>query len=131
MSHNLSSCKPLRENRKLFVSLLMTLLVGQHIRQSSLYSCNSDSEMLAALQTVEETLVVPKDIVSTPISFRCSRLVGLGKGFVATWISVGLSSGLLLVRNYLEVYWPRAGGLSAVDAIGTQLRYRINSGLTR
>ena len=27
-----------------------------------------------------------------------------------------------LVRNYLEVYWPCAGGLSAVNAIGTQLR---------
>ena len=36
-----------------------------------------------------------------------------------------------LVRNYLEVYWPRVGGLSAVNAIGTQLRDPINSGLTR
>ena len=27
-----------------------------------------------------------------------------------------------LVRNYLEVYWPCAGGLSAVNAIGAQLR---------
>ena len=36
-----------------------------------------------------------------------------------------------LVRNYLEVYWPRAGGLSAMNAIGTQLRDPINSGLTR
>ena len=33
--------------------------------------------------------------------------------------------------NYLEVYWPCAGGLSAVNAIGTQLRDPINSGLTR
>ena len=30
-----------------------------------------------------------------------------------------------------EVYWPCAGGLSAVNAIGTQLREPINSGLTR
>ena len=36
-----------------------------------------------------------------------------------------------LVRNYLEVYWPCAGGLSAVNAIGTQLRDPMNSGLTR
>ena len=37
-----------------------------------------------------------------------------------------------LVRNYLEVYWPCAGGLSAVNVIGTQLRGdSINSGLTR
>ena len=35
------------------------------------------------------------------------------------------------VRNYLEVYWPCAGGLSAVNAIGTQLRDPINSGLAR
>ena len=32
-----------------------------------------------------------------------------------------------LVRNYLEVYWPCAGELSAVNAIGTQLRDPINS----
>ena len=33
---------------------------------------------------------------------------------------------------YLEVYWPCAGGLSAVNAIGTQLlRDPMNSGLTR
>ena len=36
-----------------------------------------------------------------------------------------------LVRNYLEVYWPCGGGLSAVNAIGTQLRNPINSGLTQ
>ena len=35
------------------------------------------------------------------------------------------------VWNYLEVYWPCAGGLSAVNAIGTQLRDPIDSGLTR
>ena len=35
-----------------------------------------------------------------------------------------------LVRNYLEVYWPSAGGFSAVNAIGTQLRDPISSGLT-
>ena len=34
------------------------------------------------------------------------------------------------VRNYLELYWPCAGGLSAVNTIGTQLRAPINSGLT-
>ena len=33
--------------------------------------------------------------------------------------------------NYLEGYWPCASGLSAVNAIGTQLRDPINSGLTR
>ena len=33
--------------------------------------------------------------------------------------------------NYLEVYRPCAGGFSAVNAIGTQLREPINLGLTR
>ena len=33
--------------------------------------------------------------------------------------------------NYLEVYWPCAGWLSAVNAIGTHLLDPINSGLTR
>ena len=33
-----------------------------------------------------------------------------------------------LVRNYLEVYWPCARGLSAVNAIGAQLHDPINSG---
>ena len=36
-----------------------------------------------------------------------------------------------LVWNYLEFYMPCAGGLSAVNAIGTQLRDPINSRLTR
>ena len=35
------------------------------------------------------------------------------------------------VWNYLEVYWPCSGGLSAVNAIDTQLRDPINSGVTR
>ena len=33
--------------------------------------------------------------------------------------------------NYLEYLWPCAGGFSEVNAIGTQLRDPINSGLTR
>ena len=36
-----------------------------------------------------------------------------------------------LVRNYLRFYCPCAGGLSAVNAIGTKLCDPINSGLTR
>ena len=58
---------------------------------------NSDSEILAALHTVQfeqlKLQFVPKDIVLTPMSFRYSRLVGPGKGFVAIWIPVDLSSG--------------------------------------
>ena len=33
-----------------------------------------------------------------------------------------------LPRHHLEVYWPCAGGLSAVNTIGTRLRDPINSG---
>ena len=36
-----------------------------------------------------------------------------------------------LLENYLEDYRPFAGGLSAVNVIGTQLRDPKNSGLTR
>ena len=36
-----------------------------------------------------------------------------------------------LVRNYLEVNWLCAGGLSAVNVIGTQLRDPTSSGLIR
>ena len=50
--HNLSSCNSPRA-RKLLLSLLMTLVDGQHIRQSFLVTCinNSYYEILAALQT--------------------------------------------------------------------------------
>ena len=36
-----------------------------------------------------------------------------------------------LAWNYREVYWPCAGGLSAVNAIGKQSRDPINSGLAQ
>ena len=58
-----------------------------------------------------------------------SSIVGVGKRRILTgpWGPAKAA----LVRNYLEIYWPRAGGLSAVNAIGTQLRDPINSRLTR
>ena len=48
VSHNLSN--PSRYSRKLLVpvSLLVTLLDGQHIRESFSVACLSDSEILAA-----------------------------------------------------------------------------------
>ena len=39
--------------------------------------------------------------------------------------------GSIRYWNYLEDYWPSAGGLSAANVIGTRLRDPINSGLTR
>ena len=47
------------------------------------------------------------------------------------WSMVTCKIAVVLVRNYLEVYWPWAGELSAVNTIGTQLRNPINAGLTR
>ena len=45
-------------------------------------ACNSVSEILEALQTVDK-VVRTQDIVLTPRSFRCSRLVRPGEGFDA------------------------------------------------
>ena len=63
----------------------------QHIRQScvSVVACSSDSEILEALQTVEDVA-----IVLTRIIFRCSRVVEPGNDFVTIWIPVRLSNGL-------------------------------------
>ena len=43
----------------------------------------------------------------------------------------GSYSNIAPVWNYLEVYWPGVGVLLAMNAIGTQLRDPINSGLIR
>ena len=43
----------------------------------------------------------------------------------------GPAKASALVPSYIEVFWPCAGGLSAVNVISTQLRDPINSGLTR
>ena len=42
----------------------------------------------------DSTLQFVPDMVVTPISFRCSRVVGSGKDFVAIWIHVGYVAGL-------------------------------------
>ena len=41
------------------------------------------------------------------------------------------SKGNTRYWNYLQGYWPCAGGLSAVNTIGTRLRDLVNVGLTR
>ncbi|CAN0236523.1 unnamed protein product, partial [Ascophyllum nodosum] len=56
---------------------------------------------------------------------------GYGKREAHINWSVVKPEGSTHYLNYLEDYWPSAGGLSAVNAIGTQLRDPINSGLTR
>ena len=42
-----------------------------------------------------------------------------------------LQNGSTSYWNYLEDYWPCAGGFSTLNAIGTKVRDLINSGLTR
>ena len=42
-----------------------------------------------------------------------------------------LKKGNTRYWNYLEDYWPCAGGLSAINATGAELRDSINAGLTR
>ena len=54
-------------------------------------ACNSDSEILAALLTIGPSVVCTRKRRLGADKFRCSRLVGPGKGFVAIWISHGLS----------------------------------------
>ena len=49
-------------------------------------------------------------------------IVGVEKRGEYQLVHGDLPTKAALVRNYLEVYWPCAGGLSAVNAIGTQLR---------
>ena len=44
-------------------------------------------------------------------SYRCGKERGI---LIGPWRPAKTE----LVRNYLEVYWPCAGGLSAVNAIG-------------
>ena len=66
-----------------------------------------------------------------PIPWRGVVIVGCGKreARVSNW-SMAMPEKAAPVRgiNYLEGYLPCAGGLSAVNAIGTQLRNLIKVG---
>ena len=70
------------------------------------------------------------DNIYTPVLSMCPLHTNTGCGkerrmLIGPWRPAKAA----LVRSYLEVYWSCAGGLSAVNAIGTQLRDPINSGL--
>ena len=59
-------------------------------------------------------------------------IVGVGKESRTLQMVHGdLQNGSTRYWKYLEDFWPCAGGLSAVNAIGTQLRDLIDSGLTQ
>ena len=74
-----------------------------------------------------------KNTINTPIvsAFPLYTDSGCGKERRALIVRGDNCKGSTRSSNYLEDYWPCAGGLSAVNAIGTQLRDPINSGLTR
>ena len=62
----------------------------------------------------------------TPISSEC------WKTDAHIWLVHGDTlQDSIRYTSYLEDYWPCAGGLSAVDTIGTQMRRLVNSGLAR
>ena len=83
--------------------------------------------------TVKVTVSSTIAVVTPPVLSTCYNhfmpIVSDGK---KRRILVGPCGDLPLpVWNYLEVHWPCVGGFSAVNAIGTQLRDPMNSGLTR
>ena len=64
------------------------------------------SRILFTTTDSRSSSLYPEKVVLTPISFRCSRVVGSGKDFVAIWVPGGLSSGLSpLCDHYLERDW--------------------------
>ena len=68
-----------------------------------------------------------------PIILQCSlytnnSIVGVGKDINGSMVTC---KGSTRYWNYLEDYWFCSGRLSAVNAIGTQLRVPMNSGLNR
>ena len=58
---------------------------------------------------------------------------GCGKreAHINCWSMVTCEMAAPVYWNYLEDCWPCAGGLSAVNVIGTQLRYPMKSALTQ
>ena len=86
--------------------------------------------------TINIVLLCRLQFFSLKCCTRCIRQEFRHVHFIPT-SGVGKRGAYYLVHGdlppvwvYLQVYWPCAGGLSAVNAIGTQLRHPINSGLT-
>ena len=71
--------------------------------------------------------------IHTPVLSTCPLHTNSGCGKREAHInwSMVTCQGSTRYWNCLEVHWPCAGGLSAVNGIGTQLRDPITSGLTR
>ena len=70
-------------------------------------------------------------VVDRPSLLPNMTTAPITKGQVVDW-PMGLpESAAFVTRANPGDYWPCAGGLSAVNDIGTQIRDVINSGLTR
>ena len=83
------------------------------------------------------TITITVSRLPLPPSINCplqtNTVVGVGKerrASIVLLVHGDLQNGSTRYWNYLG-YWPCAGGLSAVNAIGTQLRDPINSALTQ
>ena len=96
-------------------------------RETNFLGADGDREMfIFPVQLTASSRIVPPVLSTCPLHTNS----GCGKErriLIGPWGPAKAA----LVRNYLEVYWPCVGGLSAVNAIGTQLRDPINSGLAR
>ena len=85
---------------------------------------------LATIYPVDHTLLkMPIIHTYIPIRSTCRLHTNsrCGKKEARIDWSMMTCQGSTRCWNYLEDYWPCAGGLSAVKAIGTQLRDPINS----
>ena len=58
-------------------------------------------------------------------------MVDVGKERRTLLVHGHLQNGSIRYWNYLEAYWPCAGGLPAVNAIDSKLCGQINSGLAQ
>ena len=105
--------------------------VARHLRANLPGDGSVDNVEVAFSVAVTRTAEPVMPIIS-PILLTCPLHANSGCGkegriLIGSWGSAKPA----LFRNYLEVYWPCPGGLSAVNDIGAQLRDPINSGLTR
>ena len=75
-----------RVRSKLFESIVMILVDGQHIRQFPSVACNSHSDIVATLQTVGPVARTQRHrLDADKFPMFSGALVGLGKNFVAIY----------------------------------------------
>ena len=77
------------------------------------------------------SLQLSREVMPTDAFTGVHLMVDVGNERRTLWVHGHLQNGSTRYWNCLEAYWPCAGGLSAVNAIDTQVCGQINSGLTR